>query len=270
MASTFLGLLLQVVEKPFGFSAQITNPKLSLPLGCNLSTHEHGQLKGRVQMCSFIPLTFSQVTPRQEGTCQIEVNAQLRSDLWAIFPAMEGKLRKEGMITQPFLKRENDNNWRRASLVGVCKPVNLLLLRGHLGPGSKKGLLRAICACKSQSGWKLETAFSLFSVYLTRAQPPRETQKEPGVCRIESRRSMLAPPSAWDFGSLVWLGQFPETTWGSLWLDPLPPHSQLLLSFLSRMFARAGERDYNAHFGKEESSAQSDQAKGHKVCKSWV
>lgn len=40
---------------------------------------------------------------------------------------------------------------------GVCEPVNLLLLRGYLGSGSKGGLLCAMCPVKVKVGanWRL-------------------------------------------------------------------------------------------------------------------
>lgn len=89
------------------------------------------------------------------------------------------------MITQPFLKEENDNNHRRACHGKqprgcVCEPVNLLLLRGISWVWFKGRPAPCHVSCESESGWELEAGLSL-RVYLTRTWLPRETCQGPGV-----------------------------------------------------------------------------------------
>ena len=130
-------------------------------------------------------LTLSQITALWEGKCQAEVNGWLRSDLWAIFPCTNGETWTAGVITQPFLKEENDNNHRRACHGKqprgcVCEPVNLLLLRGISWVWFKGRPAPCHVSCESESGWELEAGLSL-RVYLTRTWLPRETCQGPGV-----------------------------------------------------------------------------------------
>lgn len=218
--------------------------------------------------CFFLSslLTLSQVTPLQEGKCQIEVNAPLRSVLRAILPGTSEETWKGGVITQPFLKEDNDNNRRKAShrkQTHWCMSNQSICfcLRGCVGPGSKDTLLHAMCACESESGWKLETVFSPWCLLnksmasqrnMGRARGPQE-----GIPQTWVGHGSLAVPGQplslpGDFGSLAWSWWFLETTQGSSSLPPQPCHFLLPLYFLVRMFDRAWDRDYHAYFGNEE------------------
>lgn len=210
MASTFLGLLLLVVKKPFGLSVQIVNLKFTSFRTATWAPANVANFKLEWKCFSLSSfLTLSQVTALQEGKCQVEVNGWLRSDLRAILPGMRGETWKGGVITQPFLKGENDNNHRRPAIksspTGVCQTVNLLLLSGCFGPGSKEGLLCAMWACESESGWKLETVFSP-GCWLNRSvASQRNTVRARGLqershdlCWPQvTRCHRAAPPSAW-------------------------------------------------------------------------
>lgn len=93
------------------------------------------------------------------------MNAWLSSDLCTILPGTNEETWKGGVITQPFLKEENDNNRRKASHRKqprwcASNQLTCFCLVGWLGPDSKKGPLRAMCAWENESGWKLETVFS--------------------------------------------------------------------------------------------------------------
>lgn len=95
-ASTFLGLLLLVVEKPFGLSAQISNPKLSLPWGCNLSTCKWGQLQARVKrFFSFILFdNIPRITTAKRGNVKLRWTPGLRSALQILLGTGEGNLER--------------------------------------------------------------------------------------------------------------------------------------------------------------------------------
>lgn len=76
------------------------------------------QSKNVVLLSSF--LTLSQVTALREGKCQIEANGQAQVCSLSHMPRVRtgvgwGETWKEGVITQPSLKKENDNNRSRAS-----------------------------------------------------------------------------------------------------------------------------------------------------------
>lgn len=115
-ASTFLSLFTAVLKKKqktnIWLSAHITNPKVSLPWGCNLSTWKWGPAPARV---STVPAPPQH--PKQHRCRRGDVKWRW-TRLSRLSFAMErggGGSWKGGMIPQPFLKTDNDSNLRRAS-----------------------------------------------------------------------------------------------------------------------------------------------------------
>ena len=146
------------------------------------------------------------------------------------------------MITQPFLKEENDNNHRRACHGKqprgcVCEPVNLLLLRGISWVWFKGRPAPCHVSCESESGWELEAGLSL-RVYLTRTWLPRETRQGPGV----PGESPMDLSWLWFlFSSSVSLFSWShrgETTHLCPLFVPDPCHSCCLCTFFISMFTR--------------------------------
>jgi hypothetical protein len=94
---------------------------------------------------------------------------------------MEREIWKGGVITQPFLKKENDNNLRRASHrkqpIGACGRGQSVSLEQYCGPGSRAGLLRVMCACEREGGWKLEPVLSAQCLLSKRAASQRNGKR---------------------------------------------------------------------------------------------